>query len=684
MRAASEGNMKAALFRGLWAGMIYGISYFGAELVGTAAVVKWVGVTAGILYVLRWELASLLPQYGVFGAAVGIAIAPFVRLLEPRLPRYLAGPRLSLLLLALAFIAVSYLWNPESILPRYAYILLAFGACIVVLLASSMGKVMRRVGRLPFLRPAAKIHPVARCLVFGTLGLVVGFLVYLALRSPSIGPRAHSSSGSAAARTNIVLIVLDTLRQDHLGAYGYTRKTSPTIDRIAEEGVVFERAYTTAPWTLPGHASLFTGMHTTTHEADHGHLHLAAAKRTLAEILSESGYRTAGFSANPWLSPISGLEQGFERFDYLGSQTTTSGLFLNLVKERARNLTTGNAHRDLGADNVNKHLLRWLEKVRHGGTPFFVFTNLMEVHEPYGTVPEPFFSAFLDHSLPRDIGREWVRETPLFLCRDCQGPSEGLEAGPTGPPECVDGRWRPSATRLEATKALYDAGILYVDYQIRRIYSALESAGILDETILIITSDHGESLGERGDMGHGILLYESVLKIPLIMRYPPIFPQGLRVSQPVSLIDILPTIEDILGLPRSPLSDAVSLVPDGELAARPERVLAEYFPLEEHVWKTMGRRFKCDYHIAGRPGASLRRGPLKYIWSSTGERELYNLETDPTEEKNLAKELPRVAQELDQELHAWRADLKPEHSSAEGYEMDPATKEALKSLGYVQ
>jgi len=684
MRVISERNMKAVLFRGLWTGTIYGISYFVAELVGTAAVVKWVGVTAGILYVLRWEMASLLPQYGLFGAAVGVALAPLARLLELRLPRILSGPRLNLVLLAISFITVSCLWNPESILPRFAYILLAVGAFIVILVAASVGKLIRLAGRLPLIHPVAEMHPVARGFVFGGLGLVMAAVAYFALRSSSIGPRVPSSSGSAAARTNIVLIVLDTLRQDHLGTYGYRRKTSPTIDRIAEEGVVFESAYTTAPWTLPGHASLFTGMYTTAHEADHGHLHLAAAKRTLAEILSESGYRTAGFTANPWLSPISGLEQGFERFDYLGTQTTTSGLFLNLVKERARNLITGSAHSDLGADSVITHLLRWVEQVRHGYAPFFVFTNLMEVHEPYGTVPEPFFSAFLEHSLPRDIGREWVREMPLFLCRDCQGPSEGLESGPTGPPACVDGRWRLSTTRLEATKALYDAGILYVDYQIERIYKALETAGILDETILIITSDHGESLGERGDMGHGALLYETVLKIPLIVRYPPVFPQGLRVSQPVSLIDILPTIEHILGLPRSPLSDAVSLVPAGELAARPERVLAESFPLEEHVWKTLGRRFNCDYHVAGRSSASLRRGPFKYIWSSTGERELYHLETDPIEEENLAKELPMVAQELDQELHAWRADLKPEHSSAENYEMDPATKEALKSLGYVQ
>jgi arylsulfatase A-like enzyme len=588
------------------------------------------------------------------------------------------------LLLAIVFIAVSYLWNPESIVPRYTYILLAFGAWVVILVAASMGKLMRWVGRMPFLRSVAKIRPVARAFVYGTLCLVLGVVAYFALRSPSTGHRVLSSTGSTAARANIVLIVLDTLRQDHLGTYGYRRRTSPTIDRIAEEGVVFETAYTTAPWTLPGHASLFTGTHTTTHEADHGHLHLAAAKRTLAEILSESGYRTAGFSANPWLSPISGLEQGFERFEYLGTQTTTSALFLNLVKERARSLITGSAHRDLGAENVNTHLLRWLEKVRHGDAPFFVFTNLMEVHEPYGTVPEPFFSAFLDHPLPRDIGREWVRETPLFLCRDCQGTSEGFEAGPTEPPQCVDGRWRLSATRLEATKALYDAGILYVDHQIERIYNALESAGILDETILIITSDHGESLGERGDMGHGTLLHETVLKVPLIMRYPPVFPQGLRVSRPVSLIDVLPTIEHILGLPRSVLNDAVSLAPGGELTARPERVLAEYFPLEENVWKTMGRRFNCDYHVAGRSSASLQRGPFKYIWSSTGEQELYNLRTDPTEMENLARELPRVVQELDQELQAWRDDLKPERSSAEHYEMDPATKEALKSLGYVQ
>jgi arylsulfatase A-like enzyme len=680
MGTTPENSVSGLLFRGVWTGVLYGVTYFIAENVCSFVVIKLAGVTA--LYVLRWELALLLPQYGLFGGAVGVALSPLVTLLEPRLPHFLSGPRFNLVLLATAFIAISCLWNPESIIERYVYVLLAFGALVVILGIASVGKLTRFAGRLPLLRPVARMHPVARGFIFGTLGLVIGAVVYFGLRSPSISRRVPSSIGSAAGRPNIVLIVLDTLRQDHLACYGYRRETAPTIERIAEEGVIFESAYTTAPWTLPGHASLFTGMYTSTHETDNGSIRLSAEKRTLTEILSENGYRTAGFSANPWISSLSGLEQGFERFEYLGTQTTHP-FFLNLAKERARVLITGSAHQDLGANTVNKHLLRWVEKVRHGDAPFFVFANFMEVHAPYGTVPKPYFSTFLEHSLPRDIGRKWAREKSLFMCRHCEGALEDFEAEPTGSPECVDGRWRLPPARLAATNALYDAGILYVDYQIGRIYRALERAGILDETILIITSDHGESLGEGGTMGHGVLLHERVLKIPLVIRYPRIFPPGLRVSEAASLIDVLPTIEDMLGLPRSPLSDAVSLVPGGELAARPERVLAEYFPPEEHVWKAISMALGCDYSYAGRVRASLRKGSLKYVWSSSGENELYNLEADPSEEENLIGGLAGEAQMLDAELHEWRANLRPEHSSAKTYEIDPATQEALKSLGYI-
>jgi arylsulfatase A-like enzyme len=680
MGTTPEDNVWGILFRGVWTGVLYGVSYFIAENVCSLVLIKLAGVTA--LYALRWELALQLPQYGLFGGAVGIALSPLVTLLEPRLPRFLSGPRFNLLLLAIVFIAVSCLWNPESFVPRYAYVLLALGALVGILVIASVGRFTRFAGSPPLLRPIARMHPVARGFILAGLGLVFGAVAYFALRSPSIGPRATLSIGSEAERANIVLIVLDALRQDHLACYGYGRKTAPIIERIAEEGAVFERAYTTASWTLPAHASLFTGLYTSTHETDKGSLRLSAERRTLAEILSENGYRTAGFSANPWLSSISGLEQGFERFEYLGTHTTQT-LFLNLVKERARALITSDAQRDLGADNVITHLLRWVEKVRHGDAPFFVFANFMEVHAPYGTVPEPYFSSFLQHSVPKDIGRKWVREKPLFACRQCQGPLEGFEAGPTGSPECVDGKWRLPAARLEATHALYDAGILYVDYHIGRIYRALERAGILDETLLIITSDHGDSLGEHGSMGHGLLLYEQVLKVPLVMRYPRIYPPRLRVSEAVSLVDVLPTIEHILGLPRSPLRDAVSLVPGDELAERPERILAEYFPPEEHVWKAIGGTLHCDYSYAGRTSASLRKGSFKYIWSSDGQNELYNLESDPAEEENLIGGLAGEAQMLDAELHAWRANLRPEHSSAETYGMDSATKETLKSLGYI-
>jgi arylsulfatase A-like enzyme len=655
--------------RGLWTGAVYGAAYFAVEALGAAAIFEWLGAGAGIFRVIERELIVLLAEYALTGAVLGVLVAPAVAALEPRLPPRWRGPGINFQLLGWTFIAISFLWNPDSILPRRFYVFAAFGAQALLLVFILAGWLVRSAAAR--LRPSWRRPALATAAVTAVLAAAIAAG---ALRSPGARPRALAT-GSAPAAPNVVLIVVDTLRRDHLSTYGYPRPTSPHIDRLAAEGVRFEHAYSTASWTLPAHASLFTGLYPSTHRTDTGSILLPGSLITLAQVLAARGYRTGGFSANPWVTAMNGFDRGFERFDYVGVRTVTGVFFLNLMGEgwRARR---GLAPADLGGEDVTDSLIRWTEDAGRSGAPFFAFANYMEAHEPYGSVPEPFFSAFVTAPLPATVGRQWVREAPLFLCSSCV---EG-ESGPEGL-QCTGGRWRVSAERRTAATALYDAGVLYVDHQIGRVVEALDRAGRRDDTLVVVTSDHGETLGERGQMGHGGLLYESVLEIPLIIRYPRLFPAGTRMGEAASLVDLLPTIAAAAGAPAPPLPDGRNLAPGAPAPERP--VLAEYFPVAEHVWRAVGRRLRCDYHLAGRESASIESGGFKYIWSSRGENELYELAADPTEERNLVGERAEVASRLDVELKTWRARLRSPRRPEEGDRMDPATRKILESLGYV-
>ena len=648
--------------RALWTGAAYGAAYFATEALGAAAVFAWLGAGMGIFRVLEREMLSLFAQYTLLGVILGILTAPVAAVLEPRLPPRWRGPGINFQILGWTFIAISFLWNPDSILPRRFYVFAAFGAQALILLFILLGRLARAgARRIPpgWRRPA---------LAAGVVALVATAFL-LSPRAPSRRvPRA------AAPAPSVVLIVVDTLRRDHLSAYGYARPTSPHIDRLAAEGALFAHAYSTASWTLPAHASLFTGLYASTHRTDTGHIRLPASLLTLAQVLAARGYRTAGFSANPWVTPMNGFDRGFERFDYVGVRTVTGVFFLNLVREGWRT-RRGLAPPDLGGQDVTDNLLGWIEEVRPGGSPFFAFANYMEAHEPYGSVPEPFFSAFLSDPVSPTAGRHWVREAPLFLCSSCsdEGESDGVR--------CAGGRWRVTPERARAAMALYDAGVLYVDHQIGRVVEALDRAGLRDDTLIVVTSDHGETLGERGQMGHGGLLYDSVLAIPLVIRYPRLFPSGMRVEEPASPVDVLPTIAAAAGAPHPALPDARRLGPGSVPADR--AVLAEYFPVAEHVWKAVGRRLRCDYSLAGRESASIEREGFKYIWSSHGENELYELGTDAAEERNVLRERPELASRLDAELRTWRTRLGAPRAAGEDGRIDPATRQVLESLGYL-
>ncbi|MCA9728504.1 MAG: sulfatase [Candidatus Eisenbacteria bacterium] len=402
---------------------------------------------------------------------------------------------------------------------------------------------------------------------------------------------------------NVVILVLDTVRADAIGASGVGGSLTPNLDRIASEGMVFSHAYSPAPWTVPAHGSLFTGQYPHRHGAIHGRYVLDASEVTLAEILRDHGYRTAGFTCNGWLHAQSGMEQGFQTYQE--------------VYKDAR------GEPDKGGRLATERVQRFL-KERAGTTePFFLFVNYFEAHLPYR--PPPAVQAR-------------VGLTPAARARSIEDAEQVVVRGSISDPEQADGR------------ALYLAEVAYLDDQVGAVRTALEDAGLLDETLLIVLADHGELLGEHGLTGHEFALFEELLHIPMLMRFPAKIAAGTVMSDPVCTIDVMPTILDLLHLPPSSDVAGVSVVsrpPDTD-----RDLLAEYARPQKLIHDYWGRKY---------PEASLERfdvglecvraGSLKLIRSSRGAIQLFDLDADPREQQDLAatrsEEVARLTTQLD-------------------------------------
>jgi arylsulfatase A-like enzyme len=657
--------------------VIFATAFYAVEMLGSLVLALWLGTGTEVFRLLRTRLLLLLVGYAVLGAVVGAALGAAARVARssrrvPTLARYAA--------IALTFAALALWWNAESTLPRRSYLLFdafTFGAvCValaVVVLARFIGRRWRGLDTRRF--PYKKL--VTRSVMLA-LAAIAGAAAFRALRAPAPAPLPVTGIVSTPGRLpDVLIIILDTVRADHVSAYGYHRPTTPSIDRLAAEGALFSRASSTATWTVPAHASLFTGHYPSTHGTDAERMQLPRESVTLAELAAARGYRTALFTANFWVTSITGLDRGFEHVEFAGARALTSGSFMALAAERALALA-GADDTDAGAAMVTRHALEWIAQTGRDRRPFFAVVNYMEAHEPYGTVPRSHYARFLESSIPRTASRIWVRNTPAYFCASC------AEGDSTDGLVCRGGRWQPTPQRAADAARLYDAGLRYVDDQVGRLSAALDAAGRRDGTLVIVTADHGESLGDHGRIGHGGFLTEPVLHVPLIARFPRAFAGGTRVEQPVSLVDVYPTVREAMGEARAATETGTSLFDRQALERRPVRIIAEYAPLPAHVWQAAGRKLECDYRLAARRAASLRDARFKYVWSSDGGRELYDLASDPGETANVAEQQQDVSARMHADLAARLRAFEALAASGQRREVDPATRDLLRSLGYVR
>ena len=428
---------------------------------------------------------------------------------------------------------------------------------------------------------------------------------------------------------NIIIFLMDTQRADNLSCYGYSKRTTPNIDVVANEGVLFVNNIIPGVWTLSCHASLFTGRHVSSHGADAHHEFLPIDFPTMAEILGKLGYRTVGFSNNGWVSRSSGIARGFDEYYLIskGRGKTKKVEWFYVEEERSRE-----EEQDRGSLKTINAAISWIEKKHSGKQPFFMFINVIEPHGPYWP-PEPFRSKFL----PSDVSDEEAKSIP---------PLRSVE-------ECIDirvGKLNLTSREWSIQKALYDGCTATVDDRIGRLYKYLESKGILDDTIFIITSDHGDVRDEHPPhVEHHLCAYDELIRVPLIMRYPKVLPKGKKVKWITQTLDILPTILDILDVDNKTLWKTLqgySVLPAIDNEPRREFALTEYMkPLQQFflIWR---RHPDFDVGIYNYMLKALRTLEYKYVWYSNGRAELFDLKNDPSEKKNLATDMPDKVLEM--------------------------------------
>jgi len=340
-------------------------------------------------------------------------------------------------------------------------------------------------------------------------------------------------------RPNVILISIDSLRFDRLGSYGYDKPTSPNIDAVADAGTRFENVHSSTTWTLPAHLSLLTGLPDDLHGVVDDRVELDEHRRLLAESFRKEGYVTGGFYSGPYLDKFFGFHRGFDVYENCGVETIYSRNKKKLTEEQIEALTIRmerESHTAQTAPRLNVATDRFLDTYAKPGKddkPFFLFIHHWDVHFDY-TAPLPFLKKFLTpDAVPFDVAH--------FMSND--EIHADMEPG-----------------KFAYLMAAYDAEIAWVDMHIGLLLRKLDELGIADNTIVVITSDHGEEFFEHGQRGHRWNLHEETLRIPLIMAGPGI-EKGQVVSQHARIFDVMPTLLDLADLPAEANAYGVSLAP---------------------------------------------------------------------------------------------------------------------------
>jgi arylsulfatase A-like enzyme len=560
---------------------------------------------------------ALLPSLWVSASAPIVVLAPLAiagwlaifRMLSRRMPSETARSRFATLVVgALPALFFARLVNRER-LPRFleptslianALLLLAFLAAALLLARVLLGWERRALARGPS-APS----------VFGALAMLAlgGLFAVRALHGPS-GP-------------HVFVLLVDVLRADHLGCYGYERATSPNIDRFARDAVLFEQAISASTFTKTSVASLFTGLAPYNHGVYAGDLRdtkdritsdvLSRDLTVLAEEMRSNGYVTLGLVRNGQLRPHMGFGQGFDVYD------DEPGWIARMA---------GSFRAERG---------RWPRS-----EPLFAYLHFLDLHAPYLPVP-PYDRMFGRHSDTYD-GIELESAWGWYV------------------QQVNSGKIVPSDVDMEQLRSLYDGQLVFVDAWIGRILDDLKADHLYDSSLIVLTGDHGEAFWEHGFIHHSNAPYEELLHVPLLIKLPGSENGGSRVETPVGLIDLLPTLLDLIGArstaPRDGTSFRDRLEAPGAEPPPPATYVSEY-----------------------KATAAIRKGRWKLVYSLRRPIELFDLEEDPGERTDLYGKEPGIARELEERLRSL-FEARRRRAAAERVVVDPETLRQLEALGY--
>jgi arylsulfatase A-like enzyme len=455
----------------------------------------------------------------------------------------------------------------------------------------------------------------------------------------ALGTTWRAQPLAAAGLPNIVLVSIDSLRSDHVHAYGYARETTPTIDQLAREGVLFQTVVSPTSWTLPAHLTLLTSLPPEEHGVVRDGMRMRDDAVTLTEVLWQAGYATAGFVSAPYLDADYGFSQGF---DYYDDYTIAKW-------------DQFSSHHGVTSPPLLRITSDWLGQwdARGRERPFFLFVHMWDVHYDY-TPPPPYDSLFDPDYKGTVTGENYEFGTQVHPGMDPRD--------------------------LQHIIALYDGEIRYTDLYLGRLLDRLRELAVLDNTIVVVTADHGDEFFEHGHKGHRKTLYDESVLVPLVIRYPAKVPVGQRVASQVRLMDVGPTVLSLAGVARPPAfgwntsggpnapQDLTSVI-DGGPGAAPVDLVA----------------FGNLVADVPTPVASVRLRTAKLMrpLEGGGGEEFYDLVNDPGEQHNLSDEGRPVETPLRQELASWQDQWRSRDGLAQEVQLSEEHRERLRALGYL-
>jgi len=436
---------------------------------------------------------------------------------------------------------------------------------------------------------------------------------------------------------NVLLITLDTTRRDHCSVYGYERATTPNLSMLAEQGALFDLAYAPMPVTGPTHATIFTSMYPLSHGVVTNAFTLLPEQQTLAEVLSEHRYQTAAVVSSFALNAKFGYAQGFQVYDDQFGEakpTFTNECWADQLGKKGF---------DRRAHLTTQQAVAWLEEGRDSSRSFFLFVHYFDPHAPY--VP---LKSFAEQFVNPDHRSDY----------------------------------------LKYLTDLYDAEIAFTDWQVGALLEALGRLGLEENTLVVLAGDHGEGLMQHGYMLHGANIYEEAVRVPLIVRWPGQIESRQILDAPVEMVDLMPTILDLIGVEPPPLpfqGRSLAAALEGKEPLDPERpVFLHRRPYDPHEMKTLPKYNpqRVDSILVAGQKYAIRVGRWKYIeGAEEGTKELFDLKADPGEQANLYSKQPERAAALASQLESWRRLHTPD-----GLVQVPISdqdRQGLRALGYV-